>query len=189
MSEQSKNTSGFTLFEIVLIIAAVVFIGIVGYIAFSHNDKTPAGIIMQKQQYIDKDISNLTIENYTSFGTSLYKHGYLTTSLYDTTQSLINDFTNGDFNNNPAYNNIICVDQLPSSYTYGLANVSSDGDTATIRVNVFTPGSISHTPYTAYWVNTDGSWQLNNVTCSQGSSMVFKKAKVLEYSQLIVNMF
>ncbi|MGD0284525.1 MAG: hypothetical protein ABSB12_02950 [Candidatus Saccharimonadales bacterium] len=173
MSERSKCNSGFTVVEIVLIVAAAVLICAVGYIVFSHNDETASQIILQRQQYIDKNISNLSIQNYTSLGTSLYKQGYLTTSLYLTTQSLINDFTNGDFNSNPAYNKMICVDQIPSSYSYGLANISSDGNAATISVNVFVPGSVSHVPYTGYWVNTNGTWQLNDIDCSQGSSTLF----------------
>jgi hypothetical protein len=173
MSIRLKNNSGFTLFEIILIIAAAVFVSIVGYIAFNHTNETAAEIILQRQQYIDKNISNLNIQNYTSLGASLYKHGYLTTSLYNTTQSLINSFTNGNFNSNSAYGNMVCVDQVPSSYTYGLVNVSNNGNTATIPINVFVPNSISHTPYTGYWVNTNGTWQLNNVICSQGSSTLF----------------
>lgn len=166
MNKLFRNAQGFAIPETIVIIAAVIFIVITGWIVYGHYDKTDATIILQRQQSIDKYISDITEQNYGSFGTTLYKRGYLTTSLYNTTQSLINNYAEGTFSSNPAYDKIICVDQVPGSYTYGTVTLSSSGDTATVPVNVFTPGSINPTPYKAYWVKNNGTWQLNNAECS-----------------------
>jgi hypothetical protein len=165
MGKLYKNTHGFAVSESLLISAAVIFMVASGWLVYNHYDKSNAALVLQRQQYIDKYISGITLRNYASFGSSLNNRGYLTTSLYSTTQSLINGYTDGSFDSNPAYSKIICVDEIPSYYTYGAVNVSSSGNTATITVKVFTAGSVTPTPYTAYWVNTDGTWQLNNVQC------------------------
>jgi hypothetical protein len=166
MSKLHKNKHGFVAPEMTLILVVTILIIVVGWLVYQHYDKTNAAIILQRQQHIDKSISDLSLRNYTSFGTSLYKGGYLTTSLYNTTQSLISSYSDGNFDSNPAYAKIICIDEIPGAYSYGTATVSTNSTTATIPVKVFVPGSTTATPYTAYWVNTNGTWQLNNVTCS-----------------------
>lgn len=166
MSKLYKSPRGFAVLEIMVVIAAVVLIAIVGSVVLSHYNKSDATLILQRQQAIDKHIHDLTIQNYGSLGTSLNKRGYLTPSLYLATQSLISSYTGGDFSSNPAYSKLICVGQIPSSFTYGAVTVGSSGDTATIPVNVFVPGSTTATPYTADWVKTNGTWQLNNAACS-----------------------
>lgn len=151
--------------ETTIIIIAVCIIAGIGLVVHKQYDKTGAALILQRQQYVDRAIKGINVENYDSFANSLNNKGYLTSSLYTTTQSLIDSYAAGSFSSNPAYNKIICVDDVPSSYEYGAVKINSSGTSATVKVNVFVPDSLSSTPYEAYWVNTNGSWQLNNVSC------------------------
>lgn len=159
-----QKQSGFIVIEVLLIAIVALVILLVVWLIYDHNS-SPSAVITQRQKYIDKTISGLNEDNYQTFGTTLYHRGYLTTSLYNTTQSLINSYANSSFGSNPAYSKLICVDEVPSSYSYGSVNVGSDGNSATIAVNVYEPGSDSPIPYTADWVKTNGSWQINNASC------------------------
>lgn len=161
-----KDINGFTAVETTLILTAIIFIGVVGWIVYSHYNKSNSSLILNRQEYVDKYISDITQQNYTSFGTSLYQRGYLTSSLYNTTQSLISSFTSGSLSSNPAYSKLICIDSIPSYYTYGRVSIASNGDTASIPVSVFALGSKTPTPYVAYWVKINSVWKLNDAKCS-----------------------
>ncbi|HUD07339.1 MAG TPA: hypothetical protein VMR34_05640 [Candidatus Saccharimonadales bacterium] len=166
MPKVYKNTHGFSVPEIAIIAVGVGLLILVGWVVYNHFDDSDSAVILRKQQYIDKYISGLNVGDYTSFGSSLYNQGYLTFSLYTTTQSLINSYSEGSFGNNTAYSKIICVDLIPKSYTYGTVEINSNGNTATLPIDVFTPTSISPTKYTADWLKNNGTWQLNNAECS-----------------------
>jgi hypothetical protein len=167
MFKLNTSKAGFSLPEATLITAAVVVVIVVGWLVYGRYDQSNGAIILQRQQYIDEYISHLSLDNYTDFGSSLYKRGYLTTPLYNITQSLTNSFADGSFTSNPSYATIVCIDYVPKTYAYGEVSVNSTASAATIPVKVFMPGSPTPTSYTAYWVHTNGNWQLNNVDCSQ----------------------
>lgn len=166
MFEKYKE-SGFTIIETLVVAAVIVIIIAIGVGLYGHYHNSSASTILHRQEHIDKNISDLSVNNYQSFGTNLYNGGYLTPSLYKTTQSLTSSYSNGTFSSNPAYSAVICVDEIPNSYTYGPVNINSSDNTATVQVNVFIPGSLSPVKYIASWVNSNGSWQLNNAICSK----------------------
>ena len=161
-----SNTAGFTVVEVAITITVFLLIVLIGF-AYSNSHQTNASLILQRQKYIDKYVHNLNLQNYSSFANTLYKNGYLTTSLFKTTQSLTNSYSNDTLGSNPSYSQIICVQQIPSSFTYGPVNVSASGITATLPVKVFTLDDSNPTPYVASWTKINGNWQLNNATCSQ----------------------
>lgn len=152
--------------RILVIIASIALIIVFGWVLFGQSNESDSALILSRQQYIDRYISSINFENYTAFGNTLYSRGYLTTTLYNTTESLINNYTAGDFSSSPAYSTLICVSQIPKSYSYGTAKVSADGNSATLPVNVYDQNSTPPVSYTADWVNANGSWKLNNAACS-----------------------
>jgi hypothetical protein len=160
-----KYLKGFFTPQIAVLVSVALITGIVGWVIYNHYGKSPAAIVLERQQYIDKVVSGVNFQNYSSLSTTLYKKGYITASLYGTTTSLSNSYTNGTVSSNPAYDQYICVDQVPSSFTYGAATLGSSENTAILPVNVFVPNDISPTRYSASWVNVDGTWKLNSANC------------------------
>lgn len=128
-------------------------------------------LILQRQQYIDNYISTSPSQSFTAaYYTTLYDQGYISTSLNGIIQAGTSKYTVGSSTNpnaNPAYEEVICVNQLPDSYTYESPTVSAESTSATVEVSDYFSGSTTATPFTANWVKNNGVWQLNSSSCSQ----------------------
>lgn len=157
-----QKDKGFTLIETIGVLAIAIIIAVVA-IFIGHIGNSPSDVILSRQRYIDKYISHLSVSDYNSLGTTLYHEGYITTTLYQTTQSLISSYSSNSLESNPSYSQIICVDEIPHDFTYGAVNISNNK--ASVPVNLFLFGSFNPIKYTAYWVNNNGTWQLNNTSC------------------------
>lgn len=158
-----KNSSGFTMIEAAIIGAVLVVIVIVTLVVYSH-DHSPQAIILNRQKAIDNYVKHLSISDYSSFGSSLYSKGLITTSLYNIVQSLSTSYSYGNLTANPYYG-LICVYEPPSAFTYGPVSLNSTAK-GSLNVNVFTSGSLSSVPYKVNWVENGNTWQLNSVQCS-----------------------
>lgn len=170
MIRKQKSARGFIVPEFVLVGVGVVLVAVAGWVVYRHYNQSDAQQILGRQQAIDRAISGLSIRTYNTFGNTLYKKGYLTTSLYNTTQSLINSFASGDFSSDPAYNSLICVDHVPSSFRYGPVSINNEDTAASLPVKVYVPDSPNQTNYTAHWVNNDGTWRMDSAECNINNS-------------------
>jgi hypothetical protein len=183
-----KNESGFGAVEIIVVVAIVILIIAVGWLIKDNSKtKTPTtttsttksvtseppqsnpALVLQRQEYVDNYIGASNKDYTAAYYTSLYNNGYITKSAYDLVQSDASKYTAGSSTastGNPAYNKLICVKQLPSSFTYTLPVISSNSESATVSVTESFSNSSTTSQFTANWVGTNGVWQFNGMDCS-----------------------
>lgn len=162
MHKLKINQLGFSIFETILSLLVLLVLIVIISAIFSY-EYSPSHIILSRQTTIDQSISNLNQSNYQSLAKNLYVKGYITNSLYTTTESLINSFSTNTFSSNPAYSDLICVDQIPHNFSYG--QVTINGNTASLPVNLYLYDQLNPIKYIAKWTNKNGLWQLNSVSC------------------------
>jgi len=124
-----------------------------------------SSLVLQRQQYIDNYIAANTSEDWTAaYYAPLYQSGYLSTKLYNVLQAEADEDNNEPNSSaNPAYDELICINELPSSYTYGTITLS--GTTAALPISDYVSGSTIPTHFIASWIKTNGVWQLNYSAC------------------------
>jgi hypothetical protein len=157
-----NNTEGFSTVEFILAGVIILIVLVVGWLVLNSNN-SPSKIILSKQKHIDSVVSKINQNNYETLANQLYHGGYITKSLYNTTESLISSYNNNSLASNSAYSTMICVSYIPNKFSYSKVQLNSSSS-ANLGVNVYIPYISTPTKYSADWV-LNGSWQLNSVSC------------------------
>jgi hypothetical protein len=180
-----NNELGFSPIELILVVVIVVLVVLVGVLVYKDNNKTKTtattttntkanivandtspqpdpALVLQRQEHVDSYINANTSSNYTAaYYTNLYNQGYISKSEYNTIQSGVGKYNSST---NTAYAKLICSNELPTSYSYAIPTISSNGITATIKMGeTFSSGSTSN--ITENWVVNNNVWQLNSSNC------------------------